>query len=86
MFLTRPCLQENKTPYELAVEKGHTDVASMIADFCENGPNTLTKYEKSRESRRRKERERANTQVSNHFSRYSICDYLKLMYFLLWEP
>ena len=40
--------QENKTPYDLAVEQSHTKVAAMIADLRDNGPMVLAKYEKKR--------------------------------------
>lgn len=42
--------QENKTPYELAMEQNHTEVANMIADYRENGPTILAKYEKKKYS------------------------------------
>ena len=35
-----------ETPYELAMEQNHTEVANMIADYRENGPSILAKYEK----------------------------------------
>ena len=47
-------MQESKTPYELAMEQSHPEVAAMIADLRDNGPSTLAKYEKKK---------RANTQV-----------------------
>ena len=39
-------LQENKTPFDLAVDKGNTEVVRMIADFREHGPMALASYEK----------------------------------------
>lgn len=44
-------LQENKTPFELAVDKGNTEVVKMIADFREHGPMVLSSYEKGTRSR-----------------------------------
>ena len=43
------CRQDNKTAYEIALEegkKGHLEVASMLADFKDNGPSSLPKYER----------------------------------------
>ena len=47
--------QESKTPYELAMEQNHPNVAAMIADLRDNGPGGLAKYEKKKQ--------RSNTQV-----------------------
>ena len=41
-------LQENKTPYQLASEQNHADVAAMLADYKDNGPTALQAYEKKR--------------------------------------
>ena len=43
-------MQENKTPYELAIEQNHPNVAAMIADLRDNGPLVLTKYERKKRS------------------------------------
>ena len=41
-------LQENKTPYQLALEQHHSEVAAMLADYRDNGPSCLQGYEKKR--------------------------------------
>ena len=47
LFLAVP-LQENKTPYDLALEKDYNSVAAMVADYRDNGPSALQLYEKRR--------------------------------------
>lgn len=54
-------LQENKTPYELAVEQNHSDVASMIADYRDGGIAALGKYEKKRRTREQGREKPKNT-------------------------
>ena len=44
-------LQESKTPFDLAVDKGNTEVVRMIADFREHGPMALALYEKGTRKR-----------------------------------
>ena len=40
--------QEHKTPYQLAMEQSHTELAAMIADYQDNGPSVLHMYEKKK--------------------------------------
>ena len=44
-------LQEKKTPFDLAVDKGNTEVVRMIADYREHGPVALASYEKGTRKR-----------------------------------
>lgn len=43
--------KENKTPFDLALEKNQTDMLAIISDYKEHGPSSLSKYEKSGRSR-----------------------------------
>ncbi|CAI8009295.1 Espin [Geodia barretti] len=51
---------ENKTPYDLAMEQSHPEVAAMIADLRDNGPMVLAKYEKKKRSSSQESLQRTN--------------------------
>ena len=61
-------LQENKTPYQLAVEQNHTSVAAMLADYRDNGPSALQAYEKKRARPSRDEKVNYETSWSQYFT------------------
>ena len=67
-------MQEDKTPYELAMEQNHQNVAAMIADLRDNGPLTLTKYERKKH--------RSSSQVSRHRLTFTLSLSLTLFFFL----
>ena len=44
------CSQEDKTPFDLAVEKQFTEIARMIGDYRERGAKGLEKYEQPKKT------------------------------------
>lgn len=56
----------NKTPYQLAVEQQHTELASLISDYRRGGLPAISKYEKKKKRSQEdlREKERSTTRTS----------------------
>ena len=56
-------LQENKTPYQLATEQEHQELASMLSDYRKKGLPAIAKYEKKRRHSPDESRERSKSKA-----------------------
>lgn len=67
MLLSPPLhRQENKTPYQLATEQEHQELANMLSDYRKKGLPAIAKYEKKRRHSpdEPKERSKGNARTS----------------------